>query len=89
MNVIITSVGGRAPPARKRGRLAQDLIRPLQLPILAFQLLQSVRFVRGQTGPLAGISFGLPYPAAQCAIASRGLTLAVVLAPHAFMSGLA
>jgi hypothetical protein len=65
MNVIITSFGGRVPPARKRGRFAQDLIRPLQLSILVFQLLQPLAFIRGQAGAVAGIPFGLAHPTAQ------------------------
>ena len=37
MNVTIISVGGGAPPARKRRRLAQNLVRAPQLAILPIE----------------------------------------------------
>src|SRR5688572_10937597 len=46
-NDTITSVGGRAPLGHKSRRLAQNLVRPLKLPILALELLEPITLRAG------------------------------------------
>src|SRR5437016_3790546 len=43
----------------------QDLVRPPQFDVLAFELFEPRAFVRGQPGPPAAITLGLPHPAPQ------------------------
>ena len=62
MKATITSVGGRAPPVRKTRTLSQDLVRPLQFEVFAFELLEALALIGGQAWALAAITFGLPHP---------------------------
>src|SRR5437899_1908213 len=48
----------------RRGQ-PQVLVRPPQLDVLAFELLEPRAFVRRQPGPLAAVTLGLPHPAPQ------------------------
>jgi hypothetical protein len=65
MKVTITSLGGRAPPVRKRRCLAQDLIRAFQLEVLFLELLQVGALVGGQARTFARVALRLPDPPAQ------------------------
>jgi hypothetical protein len=62
MNATITWVGGRAPPVRKRRRLAQDLVRPLQFADLAGLVLQQLALIDRQAWSQAGIALRLLDP---------------------------
>jgi hypothetical protein len=49
----------------KRGRLQQNLVGALEIPILPFEVLRSLPLFRGQVGALAGIALGLVHPPPQ------------------------
>jgi hypothetical protein len=48
-----------------RGRRFQDLVRPLQFEVFAFELLEPRAFISRQARTLAGISFRLAHPLTQ------------------------
>ena len=54
-----------ARPSRFLRKCGSDLVRPPQLDILTFELLEPGPFVRRQAGPPAVVPLGLPHPVAQ------------------------
>jgi hypothetical protein len=64
MKATITSLGGRAPPGRKRGRLLQDLVGAFKFEVFALEPFQ-LRAVGRQARALPGIAFSLTDPAAK------------------------
>src|SRR5439155_15225891 len=58
MKVTITSLGGRAPPSRNTPTPAAGSRSPLQLAVLALQILQPRLLVGRQSGPPPLVTLG-------------------------------
>ena len=61
----ITSVGGRAPPERKKPTLTQDLVRSSQLTDLTLQVLNPYPLIAGETVAAAAVNLCPAHPLAK------------------------
>ena len=65
MKATITSVAVELCPCESRGGLAESLVGPIQLAILALELLEPLKLAGRQSSPAASVALCLPHPLAQ------------------------